>query len=370
MMTSGSKKPYSLYLHVPFCRSICHYCDFCHVVYSPQTADQWLQAVEEEIQLKQIREDLRTIYIGGGTPTALREDQLDRLLSLLDPYRNSCAEYTAEVNPGTLTDEKARILSAHGVNRASIGMQAAQDSLLSLLGRTHTQADTEEAVRILRRNGIRNLSLDLMYSLPQQTMEMFRESMEEALRLCPDHISLYSLTIEENTVFGRKGYQHLDDETEADMYEAAAEYLEANGYHQYEISNFCLPEKESLHNSAYWNYEDFYGISCGASGKENHARYDHTRSLQAYIRNPLECEIIVLSKADEKFETVMMGLRLKKGMDEKRYEACFGETVRDTYGDVIRKLEASGMLQEKDGYLRCTRKGYPLLNEILIEFLT
>ncbi len=369
MMTNGSEKPYYLYLHVPFCRSVCGYCDFCHTVYREEAADRWLAAVEKEITEKKIRKDLLTVYIGGGTPTALNDGQLDRLLTLIDPYSQSCIEYTAEINPETLTDEKAVILRRHGVNRASVGMQTGDEHLLRLLGRRHTMADTVRPVEILRNHGIDNISLDLMYSLPQQTMDTFCSSLEEAVRLNPSHLSLYSLTIEENTVFHRKGYEHLDDDTEADMYEAAVRILAEHGYHQYETANFCLPQKESVHNSAYWNYLDFYGISCGASGKENHRRYDHTRSLRQYIEDPSAVEYTDLSPDDEKFEMIMMGLRLKRGMDLNLYKERFGEPAEARFGRALTKMKEQKMLEEHDGYLRATDRGFEILNEILVEFL-
>ncbi|MBF1101517.1 MAG: radical SAM protein, partial [Solobacterium sp.] len=211
-------KPKHLYLHVPFCRTICSYCDFCHVGYQETVANQWLDAIKTDIQNRHINENLRTIYIGGGTPTALSSSQLDQLLCLLDPYAHTVQEYTIEINPETFDEDKAKILQKHGVNRASIGFQTSDERLLQMMNRHHRLEDVAETMRLLRKYGIDNISLDLMYSLPTQTMESLKKSLQDAIALEPTHLSLYSLTIEPNTVFAKKGYEHLEDDMEADMY--------------------------------------------------------------------------------------------------------------------------------------------------------
>lgn len=368
MMIQNSKPEY-LYLHVPFCRTICSYCDFCHAVYNEKTADQWLQAVTVEMDHRQINPALKTIYIGGGTPTSLNADQLEELLKLLDPYRSRVEEYTVEINPETLSEEKAVLLAEHGVNRASIGFQSSDPNLLKLMGRHHDLQMLRKTMELLRQHGITNISLDLMYSLPQQTMKDLQHSLQDALSLQPEHISLYSLTIEENTVFGKQGYQHLDDETEADMYEWICQELPKYGFHQYEISNFSLPGKESEHNKAYWNYQDFYGISMGASGKEGLMRYDHIRSFQEYFADPCAVQKIPLSETDAMFEMIMMGLRLRRGMDMELFKARFGVPVTAGFGEKIQAQIAQEMLEYDGQYLRATAKGYEILNTVLVDLM-
>lgn len=362
-------KPRALYLHVPFCRTICHYCDFCHVIYRHETADRWLNALQEEIREKDIAEDLSTIYIGGGTPSALDAGQLERLLGMLDPYCQNCEEYTVEINPGTLDRRKTEILAAHGVSRASIGFQTDSERLLKMIGRHHTAEDTAAAVSLLREYGIRNISLDLMYSLPEQTMADLVSSVSYALSLEPMHLSLYSLTVEENTVFGRKGYRPLDEETEADMYEYICRVLPEAGYRQYEISNFCRDGFASRHNLVYWHYEDFCGLSAGASGKENHCRYDNTSSLKEYLQNPLQREVIPLSREDEMFEAVMMGLRLKDGISLHSFQDRFGISFVQAFGTKAEELLSSGRLVISDGQLKCGDEYYHLLNSVLSDLL-
>lgn len=364
-----NNKPEYLYLHVPFCKSICNYCDFCHTVYQEDIAEQWLAALSKEIQAKQINLNLKTIYIGGGTPTCLSYGQLERLLIMLDPYRTRVQEYTVEINPETLDDVKAKLLYMHGVNRASIGFQTSSPMLLKELGRHHNSKQVLETMECLRQQGIANISLDLMYSLPRQTMEDLQKSVQDALACQPTHLSLYSLTIEENTVFGKKGYQNLDEDMEADMYEWICQALPMVGFHQYEISNFALEDKESLHNKAYWNYRDFYGISIGASGKEGRIRYDHTRNLAAYIKDPTMVKKIFLTKEDAMFEMIMMGLRLKRGLNLSLFSKTFGTTFNTVYGPKVDALVAKGLLVKEDAYCRASDRGFEILNSVLVDLM-
>lgn len=368
MMTAGNK-PEALYLHVPFCRHICFYCDFCHVVWQPEKSRRWLEALEKEISSRQISPHLRTIYIGGGTPSCLPYDQLERLLQLLQPYSTYVEEYTIEINPETLDERKAELMASFGINRASIGMQSSDKDLLKMMGRRHDLNMVKTTAGCLRRAGISNISLDLMYSLPGQTMEVLKQSVDDALSMDPDHLSLYSLTVEENTVFGKKGMEHLDDDTEADMYEWITKYLEEKGYHQYEISNFAKAGRESEHNLTYWRYDDFYGVSCGASGKENGCRYDNIRDLNAYLEDPLSREVTVLDEDDRIFETVMMGLRMRRGMDMNRFAERYGRTMHEVFGKDLDRMLVEGLLEEEGNMLRCTDRGFELLNEILIELM-
>ncbi len=361
--------PYYLYVHVPFCAHICYYCDFAHRVYDENIAEEYIKAVQKELSFKNVRNDLKTIYIGGGTPTSLKEEQLDRFLALLDPYRSRTKEYTIEINPETLTEEKVNILVNHGINRVSIGFQSDQKELLNLMGRKSSPEDVYRSMQMLNAHGIFNISLDIMYSLPHQTMEDLQSAVKTALSYHPKHLSLYSLTIEENTVFGKKGYAHLDEDTEADMYEWIVSYLEGCGFHQYETSNFSIVGHESLHNTAYWDYEDFLGIGCGASGKEGHLRYDHSKDVMQYIHNPCMVDEIPLTDEDIYFESVMMGLRKRKGIPIERYSEQHGISLIDHYALAIQKNISLDLLEIQVGYLRCTDRGYEILNSILVDFM-
>ena len=236
-----------LYIHVPFCNAICFYCDFAHRVYDFSLAEKWLERLEKEIK-DNCKDRYETIYIGGGTPSCLNNDQLDRLLTLIDPYTEEVKEYTIEVNPESLTIDKINIFNRHKVNRISMGVQSSDDAILKALNRKHTFNDVREAVKLLKENKLSNISVDLMYSLPDQDMDILKKAVNDILLLDVPHISLYSLTIEENSVFGKRGVKNLDEDIEADMYEYIEKVLTENGYVHYEVSNFCKEGYESRHN--------------------------------------------------------------------------------------------------------------------------
>ncbi len=354
-----------LYLHVPFCQNICYYCDFCHRLYDENTVNKWLKEVKEEISNYEIEKDLKTIYIGGGTPSSLKYNELEELLKLLKPYSEKTQEYTIEANPESIDIDKIKLLKKYGINRISMGVEAIQDKLLKMMNRRHNFEDVKRTVSLLNSEGIDNISLDLMYSLPYQSLEDFNESLVEIAKLNIKHISIYSLTIEENTVFAKKGYSSLDDEMEADMYEMAVDYLNSMGFKQYEISNFAKDGFYSKHNLSYWDYEDFYGISLGASGKLNDYRYDNTRSFTKYFSKEYIENIIYLDKKDKMFEETMMSLRLVKGLDlkrfKKRYDIDFFEVYKKPF-----EYHVDDFIIEND-FLRV--KNLALLNSILVDFL-
>lgn len=358
-----------LYVHVPFCRSICYYCDFCHLVYTQKLADSWLDALEKELESRTIEKPVDTVYIGGGTPSCLSMDQLEKLLFLLSPYAHNAEEYTMEMNPETVREENCALLKKYGVNRVSMGVQTSSEKLLKSIGRTHSFLQVKEAMHCLKKAGITNVSLDVLYSLPQQTMQDLQDTVQDVLSLSPTHISLYSLTVEENTVFGKKNLEPLDEDTEADMYDWICSELPKHGYRQYEISNFCREGYASRHNLGYWHYDDFYGVSCGASGKEHHARYDNTKVLSTYLKDPVRKEWITLSREDEEFEMVMMSLRLVEGLDTSLFEERFGVKYEQRYGEKTEKLIQQGWMERAGKYVRCSKKGLPLLNSVLVELM-
>lgn len=359
----------AIYIHVPFCQSICAYCDFTHVVYQKKLVDDWLIALAQQIQYTQNDEPIQTIYLGGGTPTCLNHEQLETLFKLIDRFTQDCQEYTIEINPETFDLKKAKLLQQYGINRVSIGFQASQSHLLKMMLRQHTLEDVQKTITWCRQVGIENISLDLMYSLPNQTMDDLKESVANVLKLQPTHISLYSLTIEKNTVFDRLGYEPLNEQMEADMYEWIVKTLNQHGYHQYEVANFAKPGYASKHNQTYWLYEDFIGLSCGASGKENHVRYDMTKNIQEYIHQPLSKTLIHLRKEEEMFEMVMMNLRLTKGIECAHFERFFKESLMDIFQKPIEKHLKLGNLEYDQGYLRCTTQGLECLHSILVDFL-
>lgn len=352
-----------LYVHVPFCNSICFYCDFCHRVYSEELADRWLEHLEEEIN-KNCFNSYKTIYIGGGTPSCLNKGQLKRLLVLLNRFRDNVEEYTIEVNPESLNQEKIELFKAYGINRISMGVQSSDDELLSKLNRKHTFTDVINSVRILKDNGFNNISVDLMYSLPDQTIEMLNKTIDDILALDVPHISLYSLTIEENTVFGRKGYKALDEDTEADMYELIEKRLKENNYNHYEISNFAKEGYESKHNLGYWNYDDFMGVSLGASGKIGNYRYTNTRSFEKYFENiDSKDEELILDDRDMMFENIMMSLRTIYGLNINEFNKRYNCNILEVYP----QIKENKYLSIIDDRLVCTN--LEILNTVLMDFI-
>lgn len=359
----------SMYLHVPFCKTICGYCDFCHFLYNKEKVDKWLIALKEELLDKDINNNLETIYIGGGTPTSLSINQLETLLYLIEPYSRNVIEYSIEINPETLTEEKVQLISKYGINRASIGLQSSDDYLLELMNRHHNFDMVKHCVELLKKYNINNISLDVMYGLPTQTLEKLEKTLYDVLSLDVSHISIYCLTIEPNTLFFKKGYTKVDEDLDADMYELINKVLSNNGFIQYEISNYCKKGYESKHNLTYWNYNDFYGISMGASGKEGLVRYDNTRDLTKYIQGIYVDNIISLNKEDSMFEYLMMGFRIKNGFSLSDFKDRYEVDFLDHYYSVLDELIEKKLIIVDDDKIKCSDYGFMICNDIIETFL-
>ncbi|MCI5773139.1 MAG: radical SAM family heme chaperone HemW [Erysipelotrichaceae bacterium] len=358
-----------LYIHVPFCKTICFYCDFCHVGYNQSSCDDWLSALAKQLEQTKI-EDIDTIYIGGGTPNCLDHAQLDRLLTLLDPYVSSVKEYTMEINAEAMDEIKYKLFKKHGINRVSIGLQTTDHNFLRLLNRKATFEDVKQCIEKFIKHGIDNISVDLMYSLPFQHLEDLAKDLDLIVALPIKHVSIYALTIEENTFLGKQGFINPDEEIEADMYLLAIDKLHASGFKQYEVSNFAKEGYESQHNLHYWYFDDFYGLGPGASGKIDHVLYDNTKDIRKYINDPFLHEATPFKdKEEEMFEHIMMNLRLVKGIDSQNFKQCYGVDLFIHYEKIIDELIRKNLLIKEGLYLRCTKEGFPLLNTILTYFL-
>lgn len=357
----------ALYVHIPFCDHICGYCDFTRFIYGRQISDRFMMRLIS--QINQLPNGLETIYVGGGTPTSLQDDQLEGLLQALQPHLAENAEFTFEGNPENLTEDKVAMLVKYGVNRMSLGLQATQDVLLMEIGRHHNFNDVKRGVELLRSQGIHNISLDLMYGLPKQTMAMFEESITKVLELQPNHVSIYALIIEPYSEFGKKNLQPVSIDEETDMYLKCIEMMTKNGYDHYEISNFSLPGQRSEHNQVYWRYEDFYALGPGSSMKVNHQRKTWTRSLKYYLQEDRYDEVIDLTKKEEMFEFIMMGLRLKDGITFKRFYDRFEEDVRDVYPRAIQQGVEAQLLILDDEKFYASDEGFIMLDDILIPFM-
>ncbi len=364
-----SKDIKSMYVHVPFCENICSYCDFKRFGYNSVLVKKWLIALKEEIKGYNINENLETIYIGGGTPSALSYDELNQLLQIIQPYSNNVVEYTIECNPESVDNDKILLLKQYKVNRISLGVQSFDSKLLKLMNRKHDTKTVIDVINMFRQNDITNISIDLMYSLPFQSIKMFEHSLNMVKQLNITHISLYSLTIEENSQFKKQKLDKLDDDIECDMYLMAIKTLSSFGFTQYEISNFSLIGYKSKHNLAYWNYDDFYGISIGASGKINNIRYDNTGNFIEYCKHNYIEEKYELDLDEMMFENIMMSLRLKKGLNILAFNKKYNCDLLLKYKHALSIADEKKYLIIKDNNLMTTNIGFMLLNEVLQLFM-
>ena len=375
----------SAYFHIPFCAQICYYCDFNKVFFQGQPVDEYLQAMEREMK-KTVEvfpaERLDTLFVGGGTPTVLEMKQLDFLLeSIYKHFRFSKdeVEFTFEANPNELSKEKLQLLKAAGVNRLSFGVQTFHDSLLKTIGRTHRYGDVMRTISLAKEAGFDNISIDLMYGLPNQTLQQFQEDLEIAFSLDIQHISAYSLIIEPKTIFynlWRKGTLPLpSEEEEAEMYEEAMRQMELHGYQQYEISNYARPGFQSRHNLTYWNNEEYYGIGAGAHSYVDGVRRVNIGPIKQYIAKVQETglpyrEVHRVTWVEQMEEEMFLGLRKTEGVSKRRFSEKFGRDMHDVFGAAIRAERQKGLLEETDTHVRLTRRGRLLGNEVFQAFLT
>lgn len=373
----------SAYLHIPFCEHICYYCDFNKVFIEGQPVDEYIDMLIREMSF--LKEEvsahpLSTMYIGGGTPTSLSAKQLEKLMIGIHEQLPlaSGVEFTVEANPGDLTADKISVLKNYGVNRLSMGVQSFDDRLLKKIGRKHTASDVFDTMRLLEKSGLNNVSIDLIYALPGQSLESFQDSLDKALSLDLPHYSLYSLILENQTVFynlARQGRLHLPDEDEeGDMFDLAATFMEAHGRKQYEVSNFAIPGKESQHNLVYWNNEEYYGLGAGASGYLDGVRYRNFGPIQQYMqplkeqKRPIRDEEILTEQARME-EELFLGLRKREGVSYTLFYEKFNQSLDEVFGNVIEELVAEKLLVKDTQHIALTRRGLALGNNVFQRFL-
>ena len=371
-------KPTSAYVHIPFCTQICYYCDFSKVFIKNQPVDSYLEHLIEEYHSYNIKK-LCTLYIGGGTPTALSAPQLAFLLEKLTDKLDLSylEELTIEANPGDLDEEKIAVLKDSPVNRVSLGVQTFNDRMLKQIGRSHLEKDIYENIANLKKAGFDNISIDLIYALPKQTMEDVKTNVAKAIALDIPHMSLYSLILENHTVFMnrmRRGKLPLPKEDlEAEMFEYIIAELEKAGFEHYEISNFSKPGFESRHNLMYWDNAEYYGIGAGASGYVNGVRYKNHGPIRHYLQAVeagnarVQEEVLTLKEKME--EEMFLGLRKKSGVSKKRFEEKFGLSFEDQYGAVVSELTEQGLLVPDKDIIRMTKKGLFLGDTVAEKFI-
>ena len=376
-MHAPSHPPIGLYVHVPFCASKCAYCDFAS--YAGREADipRYVDAVIREIARRGAeaghpRAD--TVFLGGGTPSLLDERQITRILDALHgafPIEEG-AEITCECNPGTLTARLAHALRKAGVNRLSIGAQARQARLLRLLGRIHDWQGVVASVETARQAGFDNINLDLMFGLPSQDVADFRETLQAAIALSPTHLSCYGLIVEEGTPLCRdiaEGKLALPDEAaEREMYELARQTLAADGFDQYEISNFARPGHACRHNLGCWTRVPYLGFGCAAHSFFEQCRTMNPSRIDAYLAGD-EPKTERISREEARFESMMLGLRLTRGVKNEDFADMHGMSIREAFGEKLDALINGGLLQWHEGALRLTRLGMDLQNSVLVELM-
>lgn len=423
-------KSISIYIHIPFCVKKCQYCDFLSAPADSRAQEVYLRALKQEIreQAARYREyEVQTVFIGGGTPTAVPCENLCEVLkTVFTCYRvNPHAEISMEANPGTVTKETLLSYRKAGINRISIGLQSADDVELKLLGRIHTYRDFQQTYRWAQEAGFTNINLDIMSALPGQSVENYKKTLETVLSLKPQHISAYSLIVEEGTPFYEKYGQESEklqatgekqpdlpsEEEEREMYALTEKLLAAAGYHRYEISNYALPGRECRHNLVYWKRGNYVGFGLGAASMVENVRFENIREMQEYLAEyagmpdaePVFAEVAqgdkqalsneqefslredthfeneqelsirenvhLLSLQEQMEETMFLGLRLTEGVSKAEFHRQFGVSMEQIYGEVIRKNTAKGLLIDEAGYVCLTREGMDLSNYVMAQFL-
>lgn len=371
------------YIHIPFCVHICHYCDFNKVFIKGQPVDDYLKALQVEMErtIQQSNDnELKTVFVGGGTPTSLSQEQLKTLLTTIRntlPIRHD-AEITFEANPGDLTEDKLMVLREGGVNRLSLGVQSFDEQLLKKIGRTHQVEDVYQTVENAKKSGFQNISIDLMYGLPGQTLESFVHSLQETFRLNIQHVSSYSLIVEPKTVFYnlmRKGKLHLPSEDDdAKMYETLLQLTKQNGFHQYEISNFAKRGFESKHNLTYWNNEEYYGFGAGAHSYVDGVRKSNIGPVNHYIQQIKDGKLPILEETTltltEKMEEEMfLGLRKTEGVSIENFQEKFKQNPLQLFSEQLKSLKNKGLIDISSGNIKLTKKGMFLGNEVFQAFI-
>ncbi|WP_163858296.1 radical SAM family heme chaperone HemW [Paenibacillus elgii] len=382
-MLQRTQTPQAVYIHIPFCTNKCHYCDFNSYVLKGQPVMDYLDALEREME-RTVQAvppgEIETIFVGGGTPTVLTPEQMEVFLRRVRAYFPAWSpqlEFTMEANPGTTDLEKLQAMKEGGVNRISFGVQSFDNGLLEGIGRIHNTDDVYRSLENARKAGFTNLSIDLMFGLPKQTKAVMEATLKEALALDLPHYSIYSLKVEENTLFHtlyERGQLPLPEEDEEiGMFLLIMERLRSAGYGQYEISNFARSGYESRHNAMYWRNQSYYGLGAGAHGYVHGQRHVNIKGVQPYIDATrsglplLEKSAVEVHEAMEDF--MMVGLRMLGGVRKADFNEQFGMELDDVFGHVLQRQCSLGLIEGSAGGYKLSERGVLLGNEVFGEFL-
>lgn len=358
----------ALYIHVPFCQQLCGYCDYAKLLYNAKYADDFLQTLAHELETSSHYD---SIYIGGGTPTSLSIDQFHSLLSLAAKHKSNHPkfEFCIEVNPENCEADKIRLMQKFGVNRVSIGVQTTQDNHLHRLNRLHSKTDVAMLINNLKQAGIVNISCDLIYGLPFQTLAEIDQDIDFLLQLPITHISLYPLTVEKNTRFFLDRINEVSDDTSAKFYHHIVKRLQNRGFRRYEVSNFSLPGFESKHNLVYWQNQNYRAVGPGACGYENGIRYCNNRNYSAYFNGVIQRSEEIIEDRDYLFEYVMLHLRTSKGILLKDFYDVFQVEFQDIFASTLSKLLESKQLIMTKKTIRISKKCIFLEHDIVSNLL-
>ncbi|MDF2609378.1 MAG: hypothetical protein K0R92_852 [Lachnospiraceae bacterium] len=412
-MGTFEKRDLGLYIHIPFCVSKCDYCDFLSMVADDKVKSDYVKAILAEIRsYKDLASEylVKTIFIGGGTPSSIDSKYMEEILEAVREvftvygindnkdekkglfnklFRKTDkqaeknislgaedrAEITIEMNPGTVTKEKLELYKEVGINRISIGLQSADNSELKLLGRIHNFEEFEENYKLARELGFENINIDLMSALPGQNMELWMNTLNKVVELNPEHISAYSLIIEEGTPFyERYGEEDQDEVMDREIYAATKDFLESKGYYRYEISNYSKTGFECKHNVSYWKRKDYLGIGLGASSLLHNARFHNATDIKEYMElshdyHKIRRDVDRLVSSQQMEEFMFLGLRMREGISKDEFKETFHKSIETVYGNVINQSVREGLLMNKEGRLYLTDKGVDVSNIVMARFL-
>ena len=366
-------EPIGLYIHIPFCKRKCRYCDFCS--FTDGDKEKYIDALIKDINSYDERKiSINTVFFGGGTPSLLSGEEFKKIFSGIRKAFNLTpdAEITLEANPKTLTSPNLYFYMSEGVNRISLGLQSIHENELVKLGRIHTYENFIETYNMVRTAGINNINVDLMYGIPGQTMESFESTVRSVAKLSPTHISLYGLILEEGTPLYMQREQFIfpTEDEEADMYYLGARLLSEFGYRHYEVSNYCLSGMECRHNLKYWRDKEYIGVGLSAYSYLDSKRYGKTKDMKSYLLNPLaNVEEELIDKDREKYEYIMMRTRLSEGFSLSEYEELFGENFVLSREKKIREFADLGYVSVEGGRFSFTEKGMYVGNSLLTELI-
>ena len=357
----------SIYIHIPFCTSICTYCDFCKMFYNKKFVDNYLNALEEEIKERYQGEKVKTIFIGGGTPTSLDSNELIKLLEITKIFNTEeNIEFTIESNIESLTEEKLQIMKKYGVNRLSIGVQSFNNNILKILGRNHTKEDIYNKINLAKQY-FDNINIDLIYAVTDD-INIVKEDLKEFLKLNITHISTYSLIIEDKTILKLNNHQNIDEDIDYQMYKLIEDTLEENNYVHYEVSNYAIKGSVSKHNLAYWNNEEYYGFGLGSTSYINNIRRTNTKNLTEYLKGNYIDEEEYEDKETRIENEIMLGLRKIEGINLDTFKEKYNISVEEKYD--IEKLLQDKYLIKENNHIKINKEYIYISNEILIKILS